>query len=916
MKLSFPQLLSAIVVIVFTGPVQAQWQRQYPLDKLENVLDIDVHDDGYGFAVGTNDLILRLDESTQTWDLLDGYGEGWRFEAVDYLEGSGGNVAAAGGDGLILTTDKGENWNEISGAPSGILTLKLFSPTHIMVIADGGAYEWEDEIWTDLAVPALVGIKGGFILDYDHIWAFTFATNPAIYYSSNKGQTWDTNLDISDIDLVRFYDETQGVATDGRKVYTTTNGGVKWNLISTNAIHNTSNDITFGSSANVMMAATLNADPAISTNGGLNWTQLTTDQISDRSYSIASLSDNEFWLGNDLSSLLYTTNAGSNWEEKSGPERNLINDVFFTNRMLGFGLGQDGMLVRTSDGGENWNDISFGSRNHFAMHGPTPDDLWMGANQRILHSADQGDTWTEKLSLPGGNVNDIFAINDQRVIAAITSGVILLTMDSGLNWDTVYNAGALLKSIAKIDDQRYMITGFNGTILRSEDQGQTWTPLTAPDATLQYEQSYFLDGTGWLVTSSFKNQMWSTHDNGDTWIPINLPIDRFWDGVYFMSQDTGIIVGRSSTEGRAYITYNGGTNWSAGYITSFPFYGVTGFENPNGTAWIYGVGSNIEALSYCNSIPGIHDLTGDAFPCEQDTIPFSVSGSNINSFNWSFPSGWTILGSDDNNVVQVVVGANPGFISVTGSNDCGETSPLTISAGPDLLPTIFELQGDEEPCVGELVTYNTINLEVDNFEWAYPSGWTIIGDKDEGFLSIVAGDAGGVISVIGANQCGSTQEILINVTPFIPPVVDVTYNGVTLSLSEDGLFYQWYLDGEEITGATGATYTPTESGLYSATITFPSQCSTTSTVVEVIITAIPDVKDVNFNVFPDPAFDRIFVQEIPSGFTYRILDVSGKVINKGISYDASISVSQLMKGMYLLNIQSQDKNYISKFIRG
>ncbi len=916
MKLSFSQLLSAIVFTVLSGAVQAQWQRQYPLDKLENVLDIDVHDDGYGFAVGTNDLILSLDKSTQTWQLLDGYGEGWRFETVDYLNGSGGNVAAAGGNGLILTTNTGDNWNKIPGAPSGIHTLKLFSPTHIMVIADGGAYEWEDGTWTDLEVPALVSIKGGFILDYDHIWAFTFATNPAIYYSSTGGQTWDTNLDINDIDVVRFYDATQGVATDGRKVYTTTDGGQKWNLISTNAIHNTSNDITFGSSVNVMMAATLNADPAISTNGGLNWTQLSTDQISDRSYSIASLSDNEFWLGNDLTSILYSSNAGGSWEERSGPERNLINDVYFVDRNLGYGLGQNGMLIRTTDSGDNWNDISFGTRSHLAMHGSTPDDLWMGANQRIFHSADQGDNWTEKLSLPGGNVNDIFAISDQRVIAAVTSGVILLTTDGGLKWDTVYNAGALLKSIAQIDEQRYMVTGFNGTILRSEDQGLTWTPLTAPDPTLQYEQSYFLDGTGWLVTSSFKNQMWSTHNHGDTWIPINLPIERFWDGVYFMSQDTGIIVGRSSNEGRAYITYTGGTNWSAAHITSFPFYGVTGFENPNGTAWIYGVGSNIEALTYCNSLPGITDLTGDAFPCQQDTIPFSVTGSNIESYQWSFPPGWTILGSDDNNVVQVVVGSNSGFISVIGSNSCGKSSPLSMSAGADLLPTIFELQGDEEPCLGELVTYNTISLEVDDFEWTYPSGWTIIGDKDEGFLSVVAGDGGGVISVVGTNQCGNTQEIFLNVVSFIPPVVDITFNGVVLSLSEDGLFYLWYLNGEEINGATSATYTPTVSGNYSAAITFPAGCSTTSTEVEVVITAIPEPKEGKINVFPVPAFDRIFVEEINPGFDYRILDLRGKVITKGTSFETSIPTRHLMKGMYLLSIQSGDENYISKFIRG
>ncbi|MDQ3016862.1 MAG: YCF48-related protein [Bacteroidota bacterium] len=915
MKLSFSQVLSPVAFVLLVLPLHAQWQRQYPLEKLENILDIDVHDDGYGFAVGANDLLLRLDESTQTWKLLDGYGQGWRFEAVDYLSGSGGQVAVAAGDGLILTINQGEQWDEIAGAPAGINTIKLFSPTHLIAIADAGAYEWENETWTDLEINAPVSLKGGFIYDYDHIWAFTFATNPAIYYTTNGGDSWNTNLDIADTDVVSFFDAVNGVATDGRKVYTTVNGGVKWDLISTNAIHNTSNDIAFGSSVNVLMAATLNADPAHSINGGLSWTQLSTDQISDRSYSIASLSDSEFWLGNDLTSILHTADAGQIWEERSGPERNIINDVFYPTRAIGFGLGNKGMLVRTENGGASWDEISFGSRNHFAMHGTSPDNLWMGASQRILHSTNQGDSWTESLALAGGNVNDIYAVSDQRIIAAVTSGIVLITNNGGINWDTAYNAGALLRSIAKIDDQRYMITGFNGTIIRSEDQGQTWVPIATPDATLQYEQAYFLGGTGWLVTSSFKNQMWSTHDNGDTWIPINLPIDRFWDGVYFMSQDTGIIVGRSSTEGRAYITFTGGTTWTAAYITSFPFYGVTGFNHPNGTACIYGVGSNIEELLYCTSFPGITDLTGDAFPCEQDTVPFFVSGSNIEFYHWSLPPGWTILGNEDSNHIQVVAGTTSGFISVVGSNECGETGALSVSAAPDLLPDIFELQGDAQPCAGELTTYTAIELNVDNFSWTYPSGWTIIGDKDEGFLSIIAGDAPGVISVIGTNQCGSTQEFVFNVNPFIIPEVATELVGSMLTLSEDAFQYFWFVDGVEIPGATSATFVPIVNGTYSCMVTFGAGCSTMSTPLFVMLTAIDQPAIENIRLYPVPADHSVTVTGMSSVFDYRIADLTGKIILSGTSIDNKVNVRDLLTGMYLLAVEVEGKTVYLKFVR-
>src|SRR5687768_1610559 len=470
MKLSFPLLLC--LALMPLADVQSQWQRQYPLEKLEDVLDIDISADGYGFAAGTNDLLMRMDPITRKWDLLLGFDEGWQFESVDYFDGSGGMIVAAAGQGLILSMDAGTNWTEITGGPTSIHTIKMFSPTHMIAISDEGAYEWKDGIWTDLEVPAVVGIKGGFILDEQRIWAFTFATGPAIYYTTDGGDTWNTNTDIEDIDVVTFFDAVNGIASDGRKIYNTTNGGVNWNLISNNAIHNTSNDITFGSSLNILMAATLNADPALSTDGGVTWTQLMTDLIYQRSYSVASFSDDEFVVGNDLSGMAYTTDRGITWVETLGPTRNVVQDIHFLTRSLGFAIGQKGMLLRTFDGGTNWEDISFGTRSHFTIHGLTANDLWIGTNQRILHSVDTGITWTEKLVIASSNFNDVLALSSQRILAAATSGVIYRSNDAGTTWDTVYNAGSQLRSIAQIDENTLMATGFNGIILRSADMGE------------------------------------------------------------------------------------------------------------------------------------------------------------------------------------------------------------------------------------------------------------------------------------------------------------------------------------------------------------------------------------------------------------------------------------------------------------
>ncbi len=771
MKLPLFSYTCIAALLCIFHPLQAQWNRQYPLPKLEDVLDIDVSSDGYGFAVGANDLILRSQAGNNQWDMLPGFGEGWRFEAVDYLDGSGGSVAAAGGDGLILTIDKGNNWNTIADAPASIKALKVFSPTHIIVAATDDVSVWDNGTWTHLNVHATAALKGAFILDDQHIWAYTFTTSPTIYYTSNGGANWNTSATVPKIDVVSFYDALTGIALDGKNVYKSTNGGQTWTEIAPNGLSNSANDVTFGTTADVLVAATLNAKPNISTDGGMTWNAITTPLVNQRSHSVVALSDSEFWIGNDLSGVMHSTDGGMTWTETCGPTRNVIQDVFFVNRNTGFAIGQKGLLLRTTDAGAHWNDISFGSRSYLCIFGLNANDLWIGTSQRILHSDNAGDTWTEAVVFPGGNINDILAISHDRILAASTSGTIYLSKNAGMTWDSVYSSGLQMRSLSRIDDQHMMATGYNGVIVRSDDQGQTWHTVTIPEAGLQYEQSFFLNGEGWLITSSFKRSMWHTTNGGNTWDTLPLPLDRFWEGVYFITKDTGVIVGRTATEGRAYLTYDGGHHWQPGYITGFQLFGATGSPNPNGTAWIFGYGSDIENLLYCNTPPSISNFVGDLFPCEKDTVLYTLSSQNVDDFTWHFPPGWQILGNANNDSLEVVIGTNSGNITVLGSNICGETGQLSNSATVHKLPVVQLIQGNADPCPGSVNTYTAIQTNATDFVWTVPADWSIVGNSNQAAIMVQVGTVAGNVTVIGSSSCGSAPKKEYFITPQALPTI-------------------------------------------------------------------------------------------------------------------------------------------------
>jgi photosystem II stability/assembly factor-like uncharacterized protein len=906
-----------MVLVVFPMCLSAQWQRQYPLEKLEQVLDIAVHNDGYGFAVGNNDLILKLDPGTKTWDLLLAWTKKWKLEAVDYLPLTTGDFAAAGGQGLIITENGGVNWTEIAGAPAGIKAIKVFSPTDILVAAAVGVFHWKNKTWQNIS-PVTSGIKDAFILDDQHIWCFTTGANTKIYYTTDGGQNWNQNTDIASPDVVIFYNTLYGIAADGRMIYKTVDGGQHWTLRSNNAIANSSAGIAFGSSPNVLVAATLNNNPAISQDSGLTWTPKLTGLVNTRSFSIAATSDEDFWLGNDLSTIAHSTDGGDSWVESSGPTRSIIQDAHFLSRTVGFAVGNKGTILRTIDGGTNWQDLSKGdAKSYFAIHGLTANDLWMGTNQRVLHSTDMGENWTEKLLLQGGNISDVIAVSPTRVLACSTAGIIYRTTDSGTKWDTVYSITGPFRSIARIDDQRYMATGFNGVIVRSENQGDTWHAVTTPEAGDQFEQSYFLGNEGWLVTSSFKHTMWHTSNAGDSWDTITLPIDRFWDGVYFITPDTGIVVCHNTAEGRAYITFNGGVNWQAGYILPFPLSGVAGVPNPNGTAWIFGNGSDIEVLPYCSTLPVISEFAGDVFPCEKDTVTYTINSQDVENYYWSFPPGWKAIGSTNNDTVKVEVGKNFGNVSVYATNICGYSGQLTFPVSVSLLPTVEGLTGEFVFCPGQQIHFISGGTNVDSYHWLYPPSWSVVGDSTLNEIEFIASDQGGPVGVYGSNACGNSAT-LANVAMLytFPEPVTFQTNGDTLSITAQGIsHYQWFLNGAPIPGATTSTYIVTQSGEYKVQITTPEGCTAFSEVQAIIFSSTHDlVSKSNLKVYPSPARDIIYVTGADVGQSYTIMNSVGTLVAHGRIDGQSIQVSTFPNGIYIIMVSGKSGLDLSRFV--
>ncbi len=709
------QIFCWIYFLVFTSSLSGQWVRQHPFPELETINDIVLGDHGAGFAVGDQAVLFVTADDGDHWSWQEVPGIEWDFLDVEILEDQGQSIVLIGGKGLLKSTDGGESWEELESAPADVIDVCIAGPEVILVATTLGVYKSVDggENWDNLDVP-VVAIQDAHILNETHTWITTILPEE-VWRTKDGGATWEKNTDVTRHDLVHFFSENTGLLLDNRDVYRSLDGGDSWELISDNGLQSNAFHIDFGSDSLHVFAALNGGRINYSTDGGVTWERVTlAGLLFGLPRSVHARNNEEVLFGGAFSSILKSPDQFQTIEETTaGPQRS-VTDVDFISPGEGYAAGNFGVHLQTVDGGQNWIGFETEQRNFLAIDYVDHENIWAGSNQRILHSVDGGLTWAESLVLANSNIQGVKAVSDDVVIGISTSGIIYRTDDQGMNWDTVFidpGDNSRLQDLEFSDTLTGYVSGFNGRLLKTTDGGISWNQLVPPVEGLQYEDLALLSPDEcWLVSSSFVDRMWHSADGGVSWDTLQLPASEFWTGVHFISPDTGAIVHRGTGRGGVYLTFDGGQSWPAVQTTDFPYTGVTGQTGPNAGIWIYGSNGNIEALLNCPSLPAISNLMVEKItPCQGDTIRCQVQGTNIDTYQWSFPAGWDPVGHVDTSTVLVAANGSFGFISVQGINACGATSPLDQQVSTFVLP---------EPSIQ--VSSDTIlevDTEADGYQW-------------------------------------------------------------------------------------------------------------------------------------------------------------------------------------------------------
>lgn len=114
-------------------------------------------------------------------------------------------------------------------------------------------------------------------------------------------------------------------------------------------------------------------------------------------------------------------------------------DIFFVNETLGWIVGDNGLVLKSSDGGQNWRAIRIGSFPPlFSVFFKNELEGWAtGQNGLLLRTNDGGDTWSSvELDADGGNLYSLRMEKDYGYIVG-DKGTVLKTTDGGATWSKV-----------------------------------------------------------------------------------------------------------------------------------------------------------------------------------------------------------------------------------------------------------------------------------------------------------------------------------------------------------------------------------------------------------------------------------------------------------------------------------------------
>ncbi len=255
------------------------------------------------------------------------------------------------------------------------------------------------------------------------------------------------------------------------------------------------------------------------------------------------------WVVGDSGTILHTNNGGQSWEVQESLTNNNIIDVFFLNSYYGWAASHSfssfpygTLLLRTIDGGVNWDTSSYHEDNIFITSIYYLDSLagWMGGTPHALVSTvDGGSNWIQAdidtSTLAFFPVLNIEFYDEQYGYASggifDIAGVIWRTSNGGQKWYAIDPEDAPadevhglypFDSVNVIGSGGDPDFGFGVGFTKTNNGGVSWEYYEVGIQGIAFDVDFVNDKEGWAPLG-YENKFIYSVDTGNTWAEIATP---------------------------------------------------------------------------------------------------------------------------------------------------------------------------------------------------------------------------------------------------------------------------------------------------------------------------------------------------------------------------------------------------------
>jgi len=425
------------------------------------------------------------------------------------------------------------------------------------------------------------------------------------------------NLPEAEYKSFYFYNDNVAWIHSSIGFLRTTDAGENWEVFSNNLLDNYTKYKFINENVGYMTTLIGLKQLYKTTDGGKNWKRISAGTGFDPEISSFAVSQDEVFIGiGDNGIIKRTTDDGITWLNMDKGFKNDLTNIQFIDDKNGWITGRYGTIFKTTDGGNSWEDKKSNELNDdiyflkfFNNNIGIISSYYSGSYSNKLtfyKTTNAGEEWNEL-----GNITDIYSfssffLNEQIGWTIVESKLLeyylYKTTDGGEYWAFQRSFKDTAFTCLKFFDENngYALLG-NNFLLKTTDSGNNWSS-TQLDTNIYYYNLLFInENIGWTVGRNKENlySTYKTTDGGKTWLP-KLK-SSYLSGLSFLNENIGWVKANNDT---IFKTTDGGGNWEY-YSIGTDYSRIGLYIQDENTCWAIGKGGTI--LKYSCEASSIED---------------------------------------------------------------------------------------------------------------------------------------------------------------------------------------------------------------------------------------------------------------------------------------------------------------------